>query len=277
MATPWDRADAGYLAEWLPRFTPYHLDLVEEMKVETAQRVLVACCGTGAEVLGVARELAPGGRVRATDADPEMVRLARARVDEVGFANVAIDVAPAEDASGGPYDAVLCAFALWQLDHRVDVLGAWRDALAPHGKVGILTWGPAEESDAFELMTRCLKEREPAAAIVPPRMLSARDSMSAMFEQAGLVQVRHTIVRHTLAFSTAESFVVALRHARSWHAVWDALGEERMGHVVADFYNRVGGPTAPLPWDPPATLAVAARPGDEIGLRSRPSVKVPAH
>ena len=53
MATPWDRATEGYVAEWLPRFTPYQVDLVEELALEgTAARVLVPCCGTGAEVIG---------------------------------------------------------------------------------------------------------------------------------------------------------------------------------------------------------------------------------
>lgn len=278
MATPWDRADAGYIAEWVPRFTPYHIDLIQELKLEEAHRVLVPCCGTGAEVIGVARELSVGGSVRATDSHEDMVRIAKEKIHGAGFPNASVHLAPAEDATGGPYDVILCAFGLWQLPNRIDVLHAWKDALAPHGKVGVLTWGPPdEESDAFELMTRCLREREPGVSIVSPRILSARDSMSAMFDDAGLVLVRHTVIRHTLAFPTAEAFVAALRHARTWHTIWDEIGDERMGHVIAHFYNQVGGPTAALPWDPPATLAVAACPGDEIGLASRPSVKVPSH
>jgi hypothetical protein len=55
MGTPWDRAALGYLEEWVPRFVPYHLDLVREMALAPGQRVLVPSAGPGAEVLPVAR------------------------------------------------------------------------------------------------------------------------------------------------------------------------------------------------------------------------------
>lgn len=277
MATPWDRASEGYVAEWLPRFTPYHVDLVEELLVEgTAARVLVPCCGTGAEVIGVARELAPGGVVRATDADPVMAAFAESRVRAAGFDGVSVERAAAEDASGGPWDVVLCAFGLWQLDHRTDVLHAWKSALAPHGKVGVLTWGPPDDEDPIELMTKCVREREPTIEIVAPHILSALDSMAAMFDAAGLSLVRHTVLRHTISFASAEGFVAALREARHWHELFARLGEERTAKIISAFYDKVGGPTAPVPWVAPATLAVAAAPGDEIALRSRPSIKVSA-
>lgn len=275
MATPWDRAAEGYVSEWVPRFTPYHIDLIEELTLQDAQRVLVACAGTGAEVVAVAREIGPQGYIRATDADPAMVRFATERAFSAGFSNVSVESALAEDARGGPWDAIVCAFGLWQLEHRTEVLRAWKAALAPSGKVGILTWGPPEQDDPFELMTQCLRQHEPNVPIVSPRILSARDSMEHMFEEAGLSLVRHTVVRHTLSFSTAEAFVKSLREARFWHDLWAEIGEERMAFVAARFYEKVGGPTAPMPWDAPATLAIAAAPGAEIALKSRPSLRVP--
>src|SRR4051812_28616351 len=68
MGTPWDRAAARYLEEWVPRFVPYHLDLVQELALAQGQRVLVASAGPGAEVLAVARAVGDRGAVRATDA-----------------------------------------------------------------------------------------------------------------------------------------------------------------------------------------------------------------
>lgn len=276
MATPWDRAADGYVAEWLPRFTPYHIDLLKELAIQEGQRVLVPCCGTGAEVVAVARDVGPQGVVRATDSHEDMVRASKERARGAGFPHVRIEKSSAEDASGGPWDAIVCAFGLWQLDHRVQVLHAWRETLAPNGKVGVITWGPPGDDDPFELMSKCMRELEPSVSIIPPRILSERDSMVSMFEEAGLSLVRHTVVRHTLSFLSAEAFVTALRQARIWHDLWADLGEERMGMVVASFYAAVGGPSAPLPWDPPATLAVAALPGAEVALNSRPSVRAPS-
>ncbi len=75
MGTPWDRAAAKYLEEWVPRFVPYHLDLVQELVLAQGQRVLVTSTGPGAEVLAVARAVGDKGVVRATDASEELVAM----------------------------------------------------------------------------------------------------------------------------------------------------------------------------------------------------------
>src|SRR5580658_6599175 len=95
MATPWDRAAAGYLDEWVPRFVPYHLDLVRELALHPGARVLVASAGPGSEALAVARTVGGRGKVRATDKSEEMVRLCREQVKTAGFTNVEADVADA--------------------------------------------------------------------------------------------------------------------------------------------------------------------------------------
>src|SRR5580700_3047907 len=118
MATPWDRAAAGYLEEWVPRFVPYHLDLVRELALHAGARVLVASAGPGAEALAVARVVGDGGRVRATDKSEEMVRICREQVKSAGFANIEAHVADAAETSGGPWDAIVCAFGLWQIEDR---------------------------------------------------------------------------------------------------------------------------------------------------------------
>ena len=45
--------------------------------------------------------------------------------------------------------------------------------------------------------------------------------------------------------------------------------------MAASFYDKVGGPDAPLTFAPPATLAIAALPGAEVELVNRPSVRAP--
>jgi ubiquinone/menaquinone biosynthesis C-methylase UbiE len=276
MGTPWDRAAGGYLEEWVPRFVPYHLDLVAEMAMRPGDRVLVTSAGPGAEVLAVARVVGPSGRVRATDKSVEMVRICREQVERAGLATpVEHAAADASDAAGGPWDAVLCAFGLWQLPSRVEALRAWAAALAPHGKVGIITWGPTDPGEPFHVLTACLRELEPELAVPDPHVQAAREAMEAMFVEAGLAMVRHTVVRHTLTFRSADAFVRAMSEACTWRRIWEDLGEARMQRVAARFYEKVGGPGAPLSFDPPATLAVAALPGAQVELQSRASVRAP--
>src|SRR6516165_9290748 len=81
MATPWDRAAAGYLEEWVPRFIPYHLDLVVELTLREGERVLVTSAGPGTEVIAAARAVGPNGFVRATDKSAEMVRICAQQIE----------------------------------------------------------------------------------------------------------------------------------------------------------------------------------------------------
>jgi ubiquinone/menaquinone biosynthesis C-methylase UbiE len=282
MATPWDRAAVGYLDEWVPRFVPYHLDLVHELALAPGQRVLVTSAGPGSEVLAAARAIGETGYIRATDKSAEMVRLCDAQVKKGGFgAFVDCATADATDASnprspGAKWDAVLCAFGLWQLDDRIGAIRAWRDALAPNGKVGILTWGPPDADDPFERLAQCLHELEPAHAVPPSRIVSERGAMESMFAEAGLAMVRHTVVRHTLSFKSAESFVKALREACTWRRIWEEIGDARVERLAARFYELTSDPDTPLSFEAPATLAIAALPGAEVELEHRPSIRVPA-
>jgi ubiquinone/menaquinone biosynthesis C-methylase UbiE len=276
MATPFDRAAKRYIEEWVPRFVPYHLDLVRELALAQGQRVLVASCGPGAEVLAVARAVGDGGTVRATDTSAELVAICDEQVKRAGFKGITCERAEAADVGEGGWDAVLCAFGLWQLPDRAVVIRAWAGSLAPTGKVGMLTFGPPDETDPFELLARALREVEPTAVAKPPRIDAKRESVAKMFEDGGLVLVRHTLLRHTVSFPSAEDFTSAICEGRTWRKVWEELGPERMRRVTARFYDQVGGPTAPLVFEPAATLAIAALPGAEIELAVRSSVHVPA-
>jgi SAM-dependent methyltransferase len=289
MATPWDRAAPGYLETWVPRFTPYHVDLVRELALNVGQRVLVVSAGPGAEALAAVRAVDLEGYVRVTDKSEEMIRLCRDRMDVAGFGNarsVRCEVADASDASGGPWDSVICAFGLWQLDGdpvhgatspRQIALRAWGEALGPSGKVGVLIWGPSEPDDPFERLFEALRGCEPKLAPPRARVLAERDAMAALFESAGLAVVRHTVIRHPVVFPTAEAFVRAVRESCVWRRVWEEIGDVRMHKVALAYYEKNGGPDAPVSFEPMATMVIGARPGAQVDLDQRPSVRVPKH
>ncbi|MFO0678142.1 MAG: methyltransferase domain-containing protein [Polyangiaceae bacterium] len=277
MGTPWDRAARAYLDTWVPRFMPYHNDLVREAALLEGDRVFVSNAGPGTEVVAAARSVGATGHVRAIDKSHEMVTICRENVARAGLGAVAnVEDGDAEDTSGGPWDAVVCAFGLWQMPERVRVLGTWARSLRENGKVIVATWGPSEASNPIELLRSSLHELEPLVHDPDPNIPAAREAMSGMFEAAGLVMVRHTVVRHTITFATAEEFVRAMTHGCILRRSFEELGDERMSKVAAHFFAKVGGPETPLSFDPPATIAVACPPGAEVKLEHRPSVRVPA-
>lgn len=274
--TSWDRAAPQYLAEWVPRFLPYHRDLIEELAVSEAQKVLVVSAGPGAEALVAARRVGPHGKVVATDSSPEMVRICGEEARRAGV-DITTRVADFADASGGPWDAIVCAFGLWQIDdaRRPEVLAAWRASLAPHGKVGVVTWGPPDPDGPFERLAHVLQELEPGYAPSGRRKFAERELMAKMFEEAGLAMVRCTVIRHPNTFERAEDFVRSLQEACTWRRIWEDLGDERINRIAAKFYEGVGGPEAPLSFAPAATLAIAALPGAQVEIAARPSVRAP--
>lgn len=272
MATPFDRAARRYLEEWVPRFVPYHLDLVRELALAQGQRVLVAAAGPGAEVLAVARAVGDLGKVRAIDANPEMVAICDEQVKKAQFPAVVCENAGPDDVGDGNWNAIVCAFGLWSFQNRASVVKKWASALAPNGKVGALTFGPPDPDDPFELLANALRELEPNVVATPPRIDASREAFTALFEEGGLALVRHTVLRHTVTFPSAEAFIEAIREGRTWRKVWKEVGDERMARVTAKFYDGVGGPTDPLVFEPAATLAIAALPGAEVELAVRTSV-----
>ncbi len=275
MGTPWDRAADRYLEQWVPRFVPYHLDLVNELALSAGQRVLVTSAGPGAEALAVARAVGEAGVVRATDENADMIRFCSDQAKKASFGCISCERAPLDDVGEGGWHAIICAFGLWRIDERRPVLEKWAHALTAAGKVGVLTFGPPEDSDPFEILSSSLRDLEPDALAKPPRIEASREAMARMFEEGGLVLVRHTVLRHTVSFPSAEEFLGAIAEGRTWRRVWDELGEERVARVAARFFDRVGGPTAPLVFEPAVTLAIAALPGAEVELAHRPSVHVP--
>ncbi|MCL2777502.1 MAG: class I SAM-dependent methyltransferase [Polyangiaceae bacterium] len=275
MGTPWDRAATRYLDEWVPRFVPYHLDLVRELSLMQGQRVLVPMAGSGAEVLAIARVVGDKGKVRATDTSAEMIRICREQVEKAYFNHVTCAQGEATDVGDGGWNAIVCAFGLWRFPNCVTILNHWRSALATNGKVGVLTWGPIEDGDPYNLLTRALTELEPGVSESRPRINPSRESMHSMFEEAGLSLVRLTVIRHTVSFTSAEAFLSSLSEGSTWRKISEELGPQRMARVAARFFDQIGGLTVPLTFQPAATLAIAALPGAAIDLAVRSSVKAP--
>ncbi len=281
MPTAWDRAAAGYLKDWAPRFVPYHLDLVRELSLQGGERAFVPMCGPGAEVVGLARVIGERGFIRATDSSGEMIRIASEQLRSGGFETRSeFAVAEANDVSGGLWDVIVCAFGLWQLVGASEeneaaspnaVLRSWASALSPRGKIGILVWGPSEDGQPFELLRDCVRELEPAKAWPNAYDGARRESMRKLLDDAGLEMVRHSVVRHTLSFRSAELFVNAMRESGALRRTWEELGDARFERIARAFYEHTGGPDVPLTFRPPATLVLGTLPGANVELDVHPS------
>ena len=265
----WDRASPGYLAEWQPNFAPYEADLAMELGLREGDHVLTTA---GFEALSLARAVGESGKVFACDPSDGVLVLCK---EHVAAAGLAARVVTAKDPPKGPFHAAASAFALMQSSDPVSVLKNLGEMIRPDGKVGVIVWGPAIDGDPERAFAKIIDALHPEIHATEPLSGLDRASLASLFERAGLVVVRHTVVMHPLVFQRAERFAMSLLAARAYGPKLVARGEEHVAAALARFYQSVAAQDAPVSYSPAATIVIAAHPGAEVELPHRPSVRVP--
>jgi acyl dehydratase/ubiquinone/menaquinone biosynthesis C-methylase UbiE len=103
VAAGYDRSTA-----WLE---PYRHRAVSQLRLRPGDVVVDVGCGTGLSFEPIQAAIGPGGRLIGIEPSPDMLAIARARVEEAGWDNVTLLEAGAEEAViPGPADAALFAF-----------------------------------------------------------------------------------------------------------------------------------------------------------------------
>jgi SAM-dependent methyltransferase len=137
------------------------------------ERVLDLGCGTGNHALHLA---ARGYRITAVDRSAEMLRLARAKVQESGPAIEWVQADLVDLDAGGAFDAALLMFAVIGYfpanDDLLRVLGRIRAQLADDGLLAFDFWyGPAVLTQRPERrMSEVMTEGGPARRTVTPEL-----------------------------------------------------------------------------------------------------------
>jgi demethylmenaquinone methyltransferase/2-methoxy-6-polyprenyl-1,4-benzoquinol methylase len=90
------RLAAGYDRHmWFARGT--HREAVERLRLRPQQVVVDVACGTGLNFEAIQERIGPGGRLIGFDVSPEMLAVARRKVEAAGWENVTLIEAAAED------------------------------------------------------------------------------------------------------------------------------------------------------------------------------------
>ena len=102
---------AGYDRHmWVARGT--HREAVRRLELRPGQVVADIACGTGLNFAQILERTGPGGRLIGVDISPEMLAVARGKVDAANWDNVTLVEAPAEEAQlTAQADAMLFAFS----------------------------------------------------------------------------------------------------------------------------------------------------------------------
>jgi SAM-dependent methyltransferase len=117
---------------------------VERLGLQSGQRVLDVCCGSGASAIPAAQIVGAGGSVLGVDLAERLLALGRAKADALGLGNIEFRSGDMLDLRlpSGSFDAAVCVFGIFFVpDIGAAVRELWR-TVRPGGKLAITTWGP---------------------------------------------------------------------------------------------------------------------------------------
>lgn len=238
-----DLVAATYENVGVPWFAPIARRLVAELDPQPGERALDAGCGRGAALFPLAEGVGRSGRVRGVDLSGQMVAATRADVAARGWEHVEVSVGDvgAPGLPQGPFDIVAASLVLFFLPRPQAALAAWRQVLAPGGRLGITTF--ADRDPRWERVDAVF------GPYLPPQMLDARTSgasgpfasdagVEELVRSAGYDEVR------TVGFDVLAEFSdEAQWHEWSWshgqRAMWAAVPESARPSVRADAYREL--------------------------------------
>jgi SAM-dependent methyltransferase len=121
--------------------------ILEAAYLRPGMRVLDLASGVGDPALSIAAEVAPSGRVTATDLGPGMISLAEELARKKGIANIEFREANAESLpfADGSYDVLTCRFGIMFFPDLAKALTECFRVLKPGGRVAFVAWGIKEQ------------------------------------------------------------------------------------------------------------------------------------
>jgi SAM-dependent methyltransferase len=171
--------------------------LCSEAALKPGMRVLDLACGSGHPAINVARLVAPGGSVIATDLAPEMVEVTRRRVTEAGLDNVEVRVMDLEDIDypDESFDAATCRFGVMFCPQPEKAVAEVRRVLKPGGHFSLSVWDEPERSPAQSVLGEALRRfgrPQPPVDFDAPGVyqLAPPGKLAGLLESAGFSAVR---------------------------------------------------------------------------------------
>ena len=209
---------------------------VERLGLRAGERVLDACCGTGASALPAARRVGARGSVLGIDLSEGALALAREKARRLGLANVEFRAGDAE-ATGLPpasFDAVACVFGIFFLpDMAAGARELWR-LVRPGGRLAITVWGPGIFEPATSAFWEAVGAERPdlVGGFHPWTRVTTPDALAALLAEAGIAdaQVAPEAAEHPLA-AVEDWWTIVL--GTGYRATVEQLGAEAAERVRA--------------------------------------------
>lgn len=223
---------------------PMGADVVAAAKLQPGERVLDACCGTGAATLPAAQAVGPTGAVDAVDLSTGLLRVAASKLSEQRILNSTLIEADVTKWRGyRTFDAVLCSYSMFffsPMDKGVEHL---LSMLRPGGRFVTSTWiHGALEPFATRIIEAAVKERPRLAGVEPlvnqnMKQIASPESLSAWLSERGLEEV--SVEKIPLTLRVDDSMAWSLVMGSGWRTLLPR-DPEALARVRRDFIHSVG-------------------------------------
>ena len=201
---------------------------VERLELRSGAVVLDACAGSGASALPAAERVGPTGKVVAVDLADNLLALARAKADRLGFDHLETRHGDVEalEYPPGAFDAVIIVFGVFFLpDMAAGTARLWA-LVGPAGQLAVTTWGPRLFEPANSEFWDAVDQVRPdlTRAYNPWDSLTDPDAVRALLVGSGAERVEVEPVAGTHALRTPEDFWTIVRGC-GYRATHDALSD----------------------------------------------------
>jgi ubiquinone/menaquinone biosynthesis C-methylase UbiE len=209
---------------------------VARLDLRPGERVLDACCGTGASALPAAVEVGPGGRVLGLDLAEPLLQRARAKARAQGLTTVEFHTVDVADTGlpSASYDAVVCVFGIFFLpDMPAGLAELWR-LVRPGGRLAVTVWGPRWVEPATELFWSAVRVERPdlVGGFHPWTRVTEPDALARLFVDAGVAGPAMEAEEGTHALTEPGDWWTIVC-GTGYRATVEALGPEAAARVRA--------------------------------------------
>ncbi len=212
----WSNAAEGWRNHWASieqGAQPLSDRMMELAHIAPGQRVLDVATGIGEPALTAARIVGPNGSVTAIDQAPQMLAVARERMQTAGIQNVEFIEGDAEAVTLPPdsFDAVVSRLGIMLFNDPASTLARFKMSLKPGGWLVVAVWGPPERVPSISLSYSVLSRMQGQPPSPPggpnPFALSEPGRLEQILRDAGFVQVQSEPFTVTFTFPSADDLV----------------------------------------------------------------------
>jgi SAM-dependent methyltransferase len=181
--------------------------------VAPGQRVLDVATGIGEPAMTAARQVGPSGSVVAIDQAPQMLAVARERMQAAGIRTVEFVEGDAEAATLplDSFDAVVCRWGLMFFHDPVGALARFRNSLVPRGWLAAAVWGEPSRvpmiSLPFSVLSRELGQPPSLPRGPSPFALSEPRRLEQVLRDAGFANVQSEPFPVTFEFASVDELL----------------------------------------------------------------------